>query len=85
MAVRFLVDHVDGADVVCVRPRRRDARLVADQAREPDLSDARLVDPHHQRPCRRALSLRGGVLRDHLDQHHHALSGLRLPDLPQLA
>ena len=85
VAVRIVVDHVDGADVVRLRSRRRHARLVAHQAGEPDPPHARLVDPDHERAGRGAVPLCGGLLRDHVDQHDHALPGVHVPDLSQLA
>ena len=57
----------------------------AHQAGEPEVPHAGLVHPHHQRAGRAHLHLRRGVLRGDLDQHHHAVPGLHVPDLPQLA
>ena len=51
----------------------------------PNVPDSGLVDRHHQRARGADLPLRLGVLRGDVDQHHHPLPGLYVPDLSQLA
>jgi len=85
VAVRAHVDHFDGADVLRVCARSRDTRMEAGEPNRSALEHAGDGDPDYQlaRVSRDGLFSR--IQRDHLDEHHVAVSCVFDSDLSQLA